>query len=70
MYIVDVRTMTIIHAAKDTLYFTVKEAADELGINMQTIRDYLAKGIIKTYKFKTLTLISKQEVEEWKQRQK
>lgn len=70
MYIVYVRTMTIIHVARDTSYFTVKEAADELGINVQTIRDYLAKGVIKTYKFKTLTLISRQEVEQWKKRQK
>ena len=62
--------MTTIHTAKDTSYFTVKEAADELGINTQTVRDYLVRGIFKTYKFKTLTLISRQEVEEWKQRQK
>ena len=70
MYIVDVKTITIIHTPKDTSYFTVKEAADELGINTQTIRDYLVKGIMKTYKFKTLTLLSKQEVEEWKEKQK
>jgi excisionase family DNA binding protein len=49
--------------AKDSEYFTVKEAAKELGINTQTIRDYLAKGIFKTYKFKTLTLISVKEIE-------
>jgi excisionase family DNA binding protein len=60
------RTMITIHTANDTSYLTVKEAAEELGINMQTIRDYLAKGVIKTYKFKTLTLISVKEIEAWK----
>ena len=64
------RTTKNIHIAKDTEFFTVTEAAEELGINVQTIRDYLVKGIIKTYKFKTLTLVSKEEVEAWKQRQK
>jgi len=63
------KTVTI-HYATDTAYFTVKETADELGINTQTVRDYLTKGLLKTYKFKTFTLISKQEVEEWKERQK
>ena len=70
LYIVSVRTTINIDKPKDTLYFTVKEAADELGINTQTIRDYLVKGIMKTYKFKTLTLISKEEVKQWKQKQK
>jgi len=70
LYIVNVRTTITIHTLKDISYSTVKEAADELGINTQTIRDYLVKGTIRTYKFKTLTLISKQEVEEWKKRQK
>jgi excisionase family DNA binding protein len=64
------RTTIKIDKPKDTLYFTVKETADELGINTQTVRDYLVKGMMKTYKFKTLTLISRKEVEEWKQRQK
>jgi len=64
------KTLTIIRTPNDTMYLTVKEAADELGINTQTIRDYLVKGIIKTYKFKTLTLIGKQEIEEWKKRRK
>jgi excisionase family DNA binding protein len=65
-----VRKKLIIHEAKDTDYFTVKEAARELGINTQTIRDHLAKGALKTYKFKSLTLLSKEEVEAWKERQK
>jgi excisionase family DNA binding protein len=64
------KTTIKIDKPKDTSYFTVQEAADELGINTQTIRDYLVKGIMKTYKFKTLTLISKEEVKQRKQKQK
>ena len=70
MYIIDVKTLTIIRTPNDTMYLTVKEAADELGINSQTIRDYLVKGRMKTYKFKTLTLINREEIEKWKERQK
>jgi excisionase family DNA binding protein len=51
-------------------FFTVDEAANELGIKPTAIRNYLTWGKITTYKFKTLTLLKKQEVEEWKQRQK
>ena len=61
---------TILHEAKDTEYFTVKEAAKELGIDAQSMRDHLSKGNLKTYKFKSLTLLSKIEVESWKERQK
>ncbi len=64
------RTEKIIHTAKDTDYYTVAEAADELGIEAQTIRDYLVKGALTTYKFKTLTLIKRDEVEQWKEKQK
>jgi excisionase family DNA binding protein len=60
----------ILHEAKDTAYLTVTEAARELGINVQTIRDHLVKGNLKTYKFKSLTLLSKEEVELWKEKQK
>lgn len=51
-------------------FFTVDEAAKELGIKPTAIRNYLTWGKMTTYKFKTLTLIKKQEVEEWKKRQK
>jgi transcriptional regulator with XRE-family HTH domain len=40
-------------------YFTVEEAANELGIKPTAIRNYLCDGKMITYKFKTLTLISK-----------
>jgi excisionase family DNA binding protein len=60
-----VKTITL-HTPKDTLYLTVKETADKLGITTQTVRDYLVKEIFQTYKFKTLTLIDRKEVEKWK----
>lgn len=51
-------------------YLTVDEAAEELGIKPTAIRNYLTWGKLTTYKFKTLTLIKREEVEEWKERQK
>lgn len=64
------RKKVILHEAKDTEYFTVSEAAKELGINAQSMRDHLVRGNLKTYKFKTLTLVKKEEVEAWRERQK
>ncbi len=54
----------------DEKYLTVEEAAEELGIKPNAIRNYLCADKLKTYKFKTLTLLSSDEVEGWKQRQK
>lgn len=51
-------------------YLTVEEAAKELKIRSGAIRNYLWEGKLTTYKFKTLTLVSKAEIEEWKKRQK
>jgi excisionase family DNA binding protein len=51
-------------------YFTVDEAATELGIKPTAIRNYLTWGKMTTYKFKTLTLVKRSEVENWKERQK
>ena len=62
------KTIANIQTIKDSQYLTVKETAEELGINTQTVRDYLTKGVFKTYKFKTLTLIDRQEVEKYKHR--
>ena len=53
-----------------TDYLTVEEAANELGVKTTAIRNYLCDEKLTTYKFKTLTLVSKQEVESWKERQK
>ena len=51
-------------------FFTVDEAAKELGIKTTAIRNYLYDEKMTTYKFKTMTLLSKIEVEAWKERQK
>ena len=51
-------------------YFTTEEAAKALGIKPTAIRNYLYASKLTTYKFKTLTLLSKNEVEAWKDRQR
>jgi excisionase family DNA binding protein len=61
-----VKTITTLKTANASLFLTVEEAASELDINKQTVRDYLTKGKIKTYKFKTLTLVSAKEINELK----
>jgi hypothetical protein len=59
-----------IKEVKDADYFTVDEAAQALGIKPTAIRNYLYWGYFTTFKFKTFTLLSRQEVEQWKERQK
>jgi excisionase family DNA binding protein len=54
----------------DSEYFTVEEAANALGIKPTAIRNYLCDEKLTTYKFKTLTLVKREEVEAWKDRQK
>ncbi len=51
-------------------YLTVDEASEELGVKVTVLRNYLYQDKLTTFKFKTLTLLSKSEVEEWKERQK
>jgi excisionase family DNA binding protein len=58
--------MKKIHTVTDTEFLTAKEAAKELGIESQSMRDHLSKGTFTTYKFKTLTLIKTEDVERWK----
>jgi excisionase family DNA binding protein len=70
MYITVEETMKRLKEANEADYFTVEEAAHELGIKTTAIRNYLWEEKLTTYKFKTLTLVSKQEVESWKERQK
>ncbi len=50
-------------------YLTIEEASQVLGIKTSVLRNYLHLDKITTYKFKTLTLVSKREVEQWKIRQ-
>lgn len=51
-------------------YLTVEEAADQLGIKPTVVRNYLYEGKLRTYKFKTLTLVSVDDVEAWRGRQR
>jgi hypothetical protein len=55
---------------RDSEYFSVDEASQALGIKPTAIRNYLYWGYFTTFKFKNFTLVSKEEVEEWKKRQK
>jgi excisionase family DNA binding protein len=56
--------------ADGSKYFTIKETAKILGIEPSSIRNYLSWGQMIAYKFKSLTLISKEQIESWKQKQK
>jgi len=46
-------------------YLTVEEAAQQMGVKTPVLRNYLYQDKLTTYKFKTLTLLSKSEVEAW-----
>lgn len=70
MYIYSMKKEKELKQANVADYFTVEEAAKELGIKPTAIRNYLYDGKLTTYKFKTLTLIKSEEVESWKERQK
>jgi excisionase family DNA binding protein len=61
------KELKLVNAAE---YLTVEEAAKDLGINPGAIRNYLWEEKLTTFKFKTLTLVSKEEVDRWKKRQK
>ena len=67
MYIVGVMKKVIQTNRPDAeTFLTVDEAATELGIKPTAIRNYLTWGYFTTYKFKTLTLLKKTELEEWR----
>ena len=51
-------------------YLTAEEAAIALGIKAGAVRNYLSEGKFTTFKFKTLTLVSADEVKRWKERQR
>jgi excisionase family DNA binding protein len=59
-----------IRQANDADFLTVEEASKELGVKWNAIRNYLYDGRLTTYKFKTLTLIRRSEVEARKARRK
>lgn len=47
-------------------YITVGEASRLLGIREEIVRCYICKGKFGVFKVKSLTLVSKREVLEWK----
>lgn len=47
---------------KTSEYYSVEEAAEWLGLKVQTVRNYLATGKIRKTKLKTLTMISKKDL--------
>ena len=51
-------------------YLTIEEASEELQVKANALRNYLYDGKLTTYKFKTLTLLSRDEVESWKERRR
>lgn len=51
-------------------FLTVEEAAKLLGIKETSIRMYLSKGKLVTYKLKTLTLLKMEELKRWKENRK
>ena len=57
-----------LQAANIEDYLTVDEASQVMGVKDNAIRNYLYAGKLTTYKFKSLTLLSKNEVEGWKSR--
>jgi hypothetical protein len=59
-----------LNAADDSSYLTIEEAARELRIKPTAVRNYLYEGKMTTYKFKTMTLVSTDEVTVWKGRQR
>ncbi len=56
--------------ADGSQFFTVNEAAEILGVQPSSIRHYITWKQMTAYKFKSLTLISKEEIERWKGLQK
>ena len=54
----------------DKNYLSVSEAAKTLSVKETAIRNYLYGGKLTTYKFKGLTLLKKNEIKNWKERQR
>lgn len=65
LYIPIMRKTVELQTANMTDYYSVPEAAGKLRITTGTIREYLRLGKFTRYKFKTLTLISKTELDGW-----
>ncbi len=57
-----------LHTVEADKYLTVEEASAELNVKPTVLRNYLYQGKFTTFKFKTLTLLRKRDIEEWKRR--
>jgi excisionase family DNA binding protein len=48
-------------------FLTTQEAAEYLNVKPEVIRNYLWEGKLTKYKFKNLTLLSIEELTDWKE---
>lgn len=60
--------LVVLKKASVDHFLTVEEAASEMSVKSQTVRNGLTAGTFTTYKFKTLTLLSASEVRKHKKR--
>ena len=58
--------MKRLNAASTEDFLSTEEAADYLKVKPTVVRNYLWEGKLTTYKFKTLTLLSREELDDWK----
>ena len=58
--------MKKLNAASTEDFLSTEEAADYLKVKPTVVRNYLWEGKLTTYKFKTLTLLSREELDDWK----
>ena len=56
-----------LNAASTEEFLSTEEAADYLGIKPTVVRNYLWEGKLTTFKFKNLTLLSREELDDWKE---
>ncbi len=57
--------LSIVTVANENDYLNIDEASRFLGISNGSLRNYLSWGWLTTYKFKTLTLLKREELEDW-----
>ena len=54
----------------DREYLSIPEAAKEMGLTLQALRNYMSQGKFTTYSFKSLRLLKREDVEAWKARKR
>lgn len=63
VYYMVMRQLKELKKVNSSDFLTVDEAAMELGIKPTAVRNYLSAGIFTTFKFKTLTLVKREEID-------